>query len=262
MSGWGDHDVANDSISPSLGNGWPRSDTLGGPSRSREPPSVGEDRERSSDKRQPVRHEPVREDGEARVARRDPREHEHGRQPRLDEETLLNSRERLPVRPPLRVSSLASRVLVPRNVCRNSITLRYHGKTVVLEDDPLDISEVLRKDHEMSRILPHVLVLVQGDVDGGFADHACALTHDVDPVGGWLAMVRLLDPLVDFPRGGLVRRHPFLARNHELNSPSASWESFGRALERIADSCIRRTNMVRPSDHYGGTPNDDTASTT
>jgi hypothetical protein len=104
------------------------------------------------------------------------------------------------VRSPLRVSSLPSRVLVPRNVCRNSLTLRYHGKTVVLEDDSLDIiDEVLRKDHEAQRIRPHVLVLVQGDVDSAVARRACALTHDVDPVGGWLALVGLFDPLVDLP---------------------------------------------------------------
>ena len=33
------------------------------------------------------------------------------------------------------------------------------------------------------------------------------------------------------------------------------------ALERIADTCIQRTNMARPSDHYGGTPSGGTEST-
>jgi hypothetical protein len=87
-------------------------------------------------------------------------------------------------RPSLRVSSLVSRILVSRNVCRNSLTLGYDGETVVLVDDPLDVpDEVLRHHSELPRIHPDVPVLIQRDADSGVARHACALTRDVDPVG-------------------------------------------------------------------------------
>ena len=92
----------------------------------------------------------------------------------------LDSRES-PVRLRLRVSSLASRILVPRNVCRNSLTLRYHGETVVLVDDPLDVpDEVLRHDSELPRIHPDVPVLIYGDCDYATAGLERALARDLE----------------------------------------------------------------------------------
>ena len=117
---------------------------------------------------------------------------------RASGEGSLDSRERLPMRPPLRVSSLPSRVLVPRHVCRNSLTLRNHGETVVLEDDPLDVpDEVLRHDSELPRIHPDVPVLIHSDRDYVTAILEGALARDLDAPAGRVNLVCPFDFLVD-----------------------------------------------------------------
>ena len=96
-------------------------------------------------------------------------------------------------RAPRGPSPLASQIIVPRHVCRRSLTLGYDGETVVLVDRPLDIGgEMLRYDGELSKITPHHPVLGHRDVDGAIAHLQSALTHDVEPIGRWLALVGLL----------------------------------------------------------------------
>jgi hypothetical protein len=80
-----------------------------------------------------------------------------------------------------RVISLPSRILVPRHVCRRSLTLGYDGETVVLEDDPLDVpDEVLRHDSELPRIHPNVPVFIHRDRDYATAILEGALARDLD----------------------------------------------------------------------------------
>ena len=52
---------------------------------------------------------------------------------------------------PAETKSLTPGIPVPRDVCRRSLTLGYYGETVVLVDDPLDVTdEVIRHDGELS----------------------------------------------------------------------------------------------------------------
>ena len=51
---------------------------------------------------------------------------------------------------PAETKSLTPGIPVPRDVCRRSLTLGYYGETVVLVDDPLDVTdEVIRHDGEL-----------------------------------------------------------------------------------------------------------------
>ena len=52
---------------------------------------------------------------------------------------------------PAETKSLTPGIPVPRDVCRRSLTLGYYGETIVLVDDPLDVTdEVIRHDGELS----------------------------------------------------------------------------------------------------------------
>ena len=110
--------------------------------------------------------------------------------------TLDSIRERAP-QATEGLSALPSRILVPRHVCRRSLTLGNDGETVVLVDDPLDVpDEVLRHDSELPRIHPDVPVLIHGDRDYATAGLERALARDLDAPTGRVNLVCPFDLLV------------------------------------------------------------------